>query len=259
MNRRIQKLLALFTVSLVSFANNSNAIVAQGYGGFGGAGSNLSGNGTDGPGTWTAKGQLENISPEVALNIITVDGTVNHRIEPEEIRVVFAITAEGETASECQSKNEAIVKAVINSWREIRIDSRKIVKDFINVLPVYEWRIEKRDGENVRTQQKTGYRIQSNLHVAVKSEDKAMDAIAKAFRHDVTEIVTFDYWSSQLDEAKNEARTSAMKAARQKAKILLDAFEEAPKLVNVQENTKVFFPNSLYQTYTNALEEKNGI
>ena len=259
MTRLAKEMMAGLIVLLVLWANNSNEIVAQGYGGFGGGGTNLGGGNrsyADGPGTWTAKGQLEKLPPEVALNIITIDGTVNHRIEPEEIRVVFAIVAEGKTAAECKQQNEAIVDAVIESWRAIRIDSRKIVKDFINVLPVYEWRVEKRDGENVRTQQKTGYRIQSNLHVSVKSEDQAMKAIGKAFEHDVTEIVTFDYWNSKLDDAKNQARAAALKAARQKAKVMLEAFEETPKLVNVQESTKVFLPNTLYQTYTNALEEK---
>ncbi len=68
--------------------------------------------------------------------------------------------------------------------------------------------------------------------------------------------MTFDYWSSQLDEQKVKARAAAIEAAKAKSKILLAVFAEPPKVINIQESTAVFLPHSLYRTYENALEEQ---
>jgi hypothetical protein len=98
--------------------------------------------------------------------------------------------------------------------------------------------------------------MQSNLHLLVKTEPDAMAAINLAFQQGVTDIVTFDYWSSELDAQKAKVREMAIAAAQEKAKTLLAVFDDRPKVINVQENTAVLYPHSLYQTYENILEER---
>lgn len=230
---------------------------AQGFGGFGGAG-NFSGSVSrrGGPENhWTPAFEPPMLQPENALNYITIDGTADMRIEPEGIRLVLAITSESEMADGCQEKNAAQVEAVREAWAGLNIPEENIVDDFINVLPVYEWRLVDRDDQQVRIQQREGYRMQSNLHLSVKSEKEAMEAINLAFKQGVTDIVTFDYWSSKLDEQKVKARAAAVAVAQEKAKTLLAVFPEPPKVINIQESTAVFYPHSLYRTYENVLEE----
>ncbi|HUG20463.1 MAG TPA: SIMPL domain-containing protein [Planctomycetaceae bacterium] len=224
--------------------------------GFGGAG-NLSESGRGGSGShWTPAYETALLQPEYALNYITIDGTADMRIEPEGIRLVLAITSEAETADGCQEKNAAQVEAVREAWAGLNIPEENIVDDFINVLPVYEWRLIDRDGQQVRVQQREGYRMQSNLHLSIKTEQEAMAAINLAFKQGVTDIVTFDYWSSKLDEQKVKARAAAIAAAQEKAKALLVVFPDPPKVINIQESTAVFYPHALYRTYENVLEEE---
>jgi hypothetical protein len=83
-----------------------------------------------------------------------------------------------------------------------------------------------------------------------------MAAIQLAFKQGVTDIVTFDYWSSEINEQKINARAAAIEAAKEKAKTLLAVFATPPKVINIQESTAVFFPHSLYRTYENVLEEQ---
>ncbi|MGI9455880.1 MAG: SIMPL domain-containing protein [Aeoliella sp.] len=224
---------------------------AQGFGGAGGFGVGQTGDSN--PATsWSLGPEL---TSDGALNYITIEGTAELRVSPEEIRVVLAITSESETADECQTKNAERVNAVLASWKELDVPVDDVVEDFISVLPVYEWRIAERDGQEVRMQQREGYRMQSNLHIAVETEEQAMDAINRAFQAGVTDIVTFDYWSSQLDEQRVNARKLAVEAAKAKAELLLAEFDKRPRVINVQEATAVFFPHSLYHTYENILEE----
>ncbi len=196
------------------------------------------------------------LDSDSALNFITIDGTAQLRMPPEEIRVVLAITSEAETAAECQQANAERIEAVRAGWKEMEIDEENIVEDFISVLPVYEWRLAERDDQEVRIQQREAYRMQTNLHLAVETEQQAMDAIGRAFQEGVTDIVTFGYWSSHLEEKQVKVRERALEAAKTKAKVLLAVFDEHPPVINVQENTTVFFPHALYQTYENVLEER---
>ncbi|MEX2139260.1 MAG: SIMPL domain-containing protein [Pirellulales bacterium] len=244
-----------FMISIFCLCIVPSAIRAQGFGGFGGAGNAPERAGLA-EGAWDSAREVPLLPPENALNFITIDGTADLRVVPEGIRVVLAITSEAETADGCQEKNAAQVQAVLKAWADLKIAEENIVEDFINVLPVYEWRLTERDGQKFRVQQREGYRMQTNLHVSVKTETDAMAAIQLAFQQDVTDIVTFDYWSSELDEQKAKARVAALEAAKEKSKILLAVFADPPKVINIQESTAVFLPHSLYRTYENVLEEQ---
>lgn len=200
--------------------------------------------------------ELPLLKSDEALKCITIDATVETRIPPEEIRVVLAITSEGETADQCHTQNEGRIRAIVKTWAEQGIPRDKIVEDFINVLPRYEWEIEERHNRNVAVQKKKGYRLQTNLHLAVKTEEQATQAITTALRLGATDVITFDYWSSKLNEQKKTARKKAVQAAKEKADTLLAVFDERPKVVNIQEQTKVVFPRSMYRTSENYLEQE---
>lgn len=193
------------------------------------------------------------LAPEVALNYITVTGSAVVRVVPEELRVVMAVMTEAKTASECQAKNKATINAVRSGWKSLGSRDDKIVEDFISMLPRYEWSFEEKSGRQVAVQKLTGYRAQSNLHISVKDEAAALKAVNSAFQHGVTDIVTFDYWSPKIDQAKKDARKKAMQAATDKAEMLLSVFEKRPLVINVLEDSNVYKPQQLYRTFENKL------
>jgi len=240
--------------SLVIICCGSCPLYAQGFGAAPSYGGSDHGGSSSFRGSWSA--DQATLSSDAALRYITVDGTANIRVAPEEIRVVLAIAVEGKTGDECQARNKEKADAVLAAWSKLKVPKEKIVADFISLLPRYEWQLEEREGERVRVQKKAGYRMQSNLHIAVKTEAEAMQAINAAFEQGVTDIVTFDYWSSQIDAKKVEARRAALKAAKEKAELLLEVFPKPPAVVNVAEKTAALFPHSLYLTYENVLEEE---
>jgi uncharacterized protein YggE len=252
--RTMKRCQMLLVATVVLFGGlDSGAVHAQG---FGGGGSLSGGHSSDQGGHWIPKMESPLLEPQFALNYITIDGTAELRVEPEGIRLVLAITSEAETADRCQELNADQVQAVIGAWSDLNVPEDHIVEDFINLLPIYEWRLAERDGTQFRVQQRSGFRMQSNLHLAVESEADAMAAINRAFQQGVTEIVTLDYWSSDLDERKKEARAAAVAAAKEKAETLLSVFDAPPRVINIQESTTVFSPQSLYRTYENVLEEE---
>ncbi len=203
------------------------------------------------------KTELKALTPEVAQGYITIDGQVELRVKPTEIRVVLAVIAEGKTPGECKQLVDDKIKSLTAGWREMGIARNDIVEDFISVLPRYEFKIETIHDREVAVEKKTGYLMQSNMHLAVKNDGQAMIAINIAFENGVADIIAFDYWSSELDEIKAKARGEAVKAAIEKSEVLLGAlFEKLPSIINLQEATRVHYPKSLYESFTNSIDEE---
>lgn len=198
-------------------------------------------------------GRIPVLKPEVAEAYITIEGTAELRVRPTQIRVVLAVSSEAETAQLCRQEINDKVKLLRSEWKKLGIPDAKIVEDFISAIPHFEWKEEKRDDLSVLAERKTGYRMQSNLHVAVADEAAAQRALDKAFDAGVTDIIAFDYSSDKLDEAKDQARETALKAAKAKSELLLKGLlKEDPTVVNLQEHTTVHHPESLYRSFTNA-------
>jgi uncharacterized protein YggE len=200
--------------------------------------------------------ELPRLTRETIEGYITVEGRAEIRVEPSEIRMVLAVTGEGTTAQECRNTVYGSVDRVKQAWAKIGIPADSIVVDFIAVLPNYEWNMETRGDRKAWVEKKVGYRMQTNVHLAARGDAEAQAALAAAFEEGVTDILAFVYWSKELDDVKPKVRQQALDAARGKADVLLGAmFEHRPPAINVQEQTQVFFPESLYQSFVASDEE----
>ncbi|MBC7855723.1 MAG: SIMPL domain-containing protein [Pirellulaceae bacterium] len=196
------------------------------------------------------------LTREMAESFIAITGKAEVRVKPTELRIVLAVTAEGETALDCQKTVDATLAKLKAAWTKLKIPPEAIVVDFIAVLPRYEWKMEKRGEENVGVEKKSGYRMQTNVHLAVAGDKEALPALGAAFEQGVTDIIAFDYWSKELDAVKEQTREQALSAARGKADMMLKVlFTEQPPVINVQEQTTVHYPDSLYHSFTNTVDE----
>lgn len=196
---------------------------------------------------------LATLKPEVAQAYMTIEGRAEIRLKPTQIRIVLAVTAEGKTPAECSDLVSKKIKTLTTEWKKMGMAQKDIVEDFIAVLPRYEFEVEKIRNHDVSVEKKVGYLMQTNVHLAVSDDASAMKAINIAFQNDVADIIAFDYWRKDLDRMKIKARAEAVKAAREKSNIMFDALlEKRPPIINVQESTRVHYPKSLYESFTNS-------
>jgi uncharacterized protein YggE len=199
---------------------------------------------------------LARLEPEVVESHIAIDGRAEVRVQPTEIRVVLAVTGDGDDAQTCRRTVDGGVQQLKQAWVESGIEPRNIVEDFIAVLPRYRWQMEKQGDSDVGVEKKVGYRMQVNLHLAVPDDATAGAALNLAFAQGVTDIIAFDYWNRELDTIKVKAREQALQAALSKAELLLGTlFDHRPPAINVQEETTVHYPESLYHSFTNSYGE----
>ena len=199
--------------------------------------------------------QTQLSSPEIVQGYIVVDGTAELRVEPTSIRIVLAVISEAESAEGCRAEVDKKILALRTGWLEMGISPNDIVDDFIAVLPRYKFDLEDRQGVNTAVEKKSGYFMQSNLHVSVQNDQQSMAAIRLAFANGVSEIIAFDYWNDQIEVLKKKARLSAVESAQEKSQVLLALFDKRPQLINISEAAKVIYPESLYHSFTNSQDD----
>lgn len=191
-----------------------------------------------------------------AEGYITIEGRAEVRVRPTDVRMVLAVTSEAEMAPKCQQSIDTAIDGLRAAWAKMGIGPERVVVDFIAVLPRYEWVAAKHGDIDAEVEKKVGYRMQTNVHLAAHGEAEARAALSKALDQGITDIIAFDYWSKDLDDVKVKVRGEAVKAARGKADLLLGTlFADRPLVINVQEQTTVRYPESLYHSFTNTLEE----
>ncbi len=190
-------------------------------------------------------------------NYITVEGTAEKRVDPTALRIVLAILVEKPNSSECETACREMEDKLVKALRYLKIAREAIVIDFISILPTYEWKLEDRQGRSVAVETRSGFRMQSNVHIEVATEEKAREALQAAFKLGVSDVIAFDYWNKDIDLHKKEARKAALAAAKEKAELLLGAlFDKPPRPLNVHESTRVVYPRSLYDSFKNTYDEK---
>ncbi len=187
---------------------------------------------------------------------IQVGSRVEIRVKPDQIRIVLAVRENAKTSAECEEKVFARIEILKSALKKIGVKSEDIVDDFIAVLPRYKFVLEDLEGEKVAVETLLDYGMQSNLHIKVPDDELALKAIRAAFTMDITDIIAFDYWSKELDAAKQAALEQAIDKANSKAHLILGkTFGEMPKPINVKTSTNLIMPETLYQSFNNAFSE----
>lgn len=186
--------------------------------------------------------------PAAAERVITVEAVAEVRVVPNRLRVVFAASAAGDTATAAAQQGRQLVAATKGKLLAVGITEQDLDVDFIAAVPVYAWSVQQQAGKDVVAENRVGTRVQYNLHVAVADEAGALAAIEAATAGDGVDLLAVDYWSDELTGKQVEAQQRALAAAQQKAKLLLAVFPTPPRPINVHEQTRVLFPQQLYQS-----------
>jgi uncharacterized protein YggE len=171
------------------------------------------------------------------------------------MRLIWAVSSEESDAVKCSETIRAAIQRVVTAWDGAGIKPDAVVEDFISAIPQFEWTRDKIDVETVWKEVQVGYRMQTNLHVRVETNEQAEKVIEVALANGLSDLIGVDY-AADLAIPQEQARTGAVNAAKKKAESLLAAvFSESPAPVNVQEQTQVFFPDQMYHSFENAASQ----
>jgi uncharacterized protein YggE len=189
---------------------------------------------------------------KIANSHIMISGSSQIRVKPTQLRLIWAVIEEAEDAKLCHDLLKTQVEKTRSAVQALGVLESLIVEDFISAIPRFEYKVEEQENETVLIESAAGFRMQTNLHIAVESDEKALEVIDAAFKSGLNDLIGVDY-TADVEEEKQKALQEALQAAKAKAQLLFaDLVEESPAVINVQEKSVVFYPSNLYDSFENV-------
>jgi len=154
---------------------------------------------------------LRNTDP--AYNSITVNGEGEVFSIPDLATFSFSVSADAKTAALAQEQVTEKMDAILASLKALGIEEKDIKTSDYSVYPKYRY-------ETVGNPIQDGFTVTHTVSVKVRKTDDAGKALAIAGEKGATNLSSVSFTVGDPEELNQEARSLAIKDAREKAKAL---------------------------------------
>lgn len=166
------------------------------------------------------------------LDLVSVSGKADVKVTPDKASVSVGVDIKESTASAANSTLGRKSDAIIEALKKAGVKESDIKTTYYSVDETYTWVNNTRKSE--------GYRGSCSMEVSGIDIDKAGTIIDAAMGAGADSVGRIRYYSSNYDNAYNQALTDAIKAARAKADMMCAA-----------AGTKVVRVHTLHEGYQN--------
>ncbi len=172
-------------------------------------------------------------------DVITVTGTSQFKVAPDEATVYLQVETNDSTAKEAQDKNSNIMDAMQNALLRAGLDSRDMESMYYNVYPNTYWDYKQ------NRQIEAGYKVSHSLKITTDDINKVGTFIQVGVDAGATGVnsISFELSKDAEKDAKNEALKRAVQDAKSKAEALAEGIEKRlGKVVSVTINEYYAYP-----------------
>ena len=180
--------------------------------------------------------QVQNTEAQV----ISVSCRESVKVVPDMAEIVYSVYSQASDAETCRTQNSSDLNRVLELLKQQGVEDKSIQTSNYGMNPMYDWQ----NGKTI-----TGYEMTTRVTVS----DIPMDSVGKLLSDSVdagiNTIESVSYFSSEYENAYQEALTKAVEAARKKAQTMAEAGGcKLGKIVAIQE----YSPNQQvrYDGYT---------
>ena len=170
---------------------------------------------------------------------ISVSGSADVMVIPDEAVFSLAVETTNMDVSKAKAENDSSIKKIKAIANELKIDSKYVATDFINVFPKYSYT---NNGDSVLK----GYTVHRGLVITLKDLSKFEELLTRLLDAGANYIQNVQFKTSELRKYKDEARAQAVKAAKEKAsamaKELGQTIGKANMIQEVQEDIYSYYP-----------------
>jgi uncharacterized protein YggE len=190
-------------------------------------------------------------SPQIPQ--ITVSGTAEVRVAPDEILIHAGVETRNENLDLARQQNDDHMKSVLAFIKKSGVPSKDVQTDFINVVPDYgnEWN---------RAPSKTPmFVVRKYVEVRLTNVTSFETVLTGILNAGADRINNVEFRTTQLRKYRDQARAMAIKAAKEKADALcaeLDVKRGAPLNINASESggTWNYYSFQGYSLAANAVQ-----
>jgi uncharacterized protein YggE len=173
---------------------------------------------------WTA-----NPSDRVEPGSVTVSGEAEVRVVPDEVILTLGVETWDENLAIAKRQNDDKVKAILALAQKYGVESKYIQTDFINIEPRYE--------DNYKKNYLIGYFVRKTIVITLKDISKFEDVLTGALGAGANYVHGVQFRTTELRKYRDEARSLAIKAAKEKAVALSGELDQkVGKTRSIQED-----------------------
>lgn len=177
-----------------------------------------------------AKAQYPQPSPQ-----INVSGSAEVKVAPDEIRLDVAVETRAVTLDPARLENDQKIAAALNFLKQSKIPDKDVQTDYISVQPQYDYR----NGTSESYVKPIAYVVRKNVEIRLTDVAHFQDVLTGLLTNGVNYVNGVNFRTSQLRKYRDQARTMAIKAAKEKAQALTSEVGAAlgsVASINVSEN-----------------------
>lgn len=150
---------------------------------------------------------------QVLPPLVSVNGTGEVRVQPNEVLVNLGVETRGKTLDEARKETDKKAAAIISYLKKQGVDAKHIQTSYVTLQPVYT------SGEYGRTSPDF-YMAQKSMTVTVKKLDKFDELLSGLYGVGVNHVHGVQFLVSDVEKYKTEARKKAVANAKEKATLL---------------------------------------
>jgi uncharacterized protein len=154
-------------------------------------------------------------SPEAKREVF-VSGTGSIKLEPDTAYLQLGIVTEHEQAQESQTRNAEISKNVIQALEALGIEKKDIRTMHYGIQPMYKYQ------ENSQPEL-IGYQTTQNLNITIRNLEALGSALDDAVKAGANRVNQISFGVNDTQEAQMQALELAVKDARKRAEVALNA------------------------------------
>jgi len=166
---------------------------------------------------------------------ITVNGESIVYVKPDQIVVTFGIETRDLEIMNSKQKNNEILKKAIVATKELGIPDKNVQTDSLSIEPRYRNGYERDEF--------LGYFVRNTLVVTLTETGKIEDLLTKVLQAGVNYIHGVNFETTALRKYRDQARESALKAAKEKAEAMAHVLSQSVgSPLQISESGGAYYP-----------------
>ncbi len=162
---------------------------------------------------------------------ITVTGEATVYVKPDKIEMRFGITTDDLELTKAKSQNTEIFKKARQTIKELGVAEKDVCTDHLFTEPRWEYPYD------IVRKNFLGYFVRNNFVITLSETEKIEPLLDGLLQAGVNNVYDMEFQTSELKQYREEARESAVKAAKEKAdKMAAVLGEKVKSVIDLQEN-----------------------
>lgn len=160
---------------------------------------------------------------------ITVTGDADVRVVPDEVVFTFGVETWDKDLETAKQDNDERISRILDLAQNLKIESKHIQTEHISIEPHYEDWYEKYN--------LTGFYVRKTIVITLTDLSVFEDLLTGALDNSATHVHGIQFRTSELRKHKDEARSLAINAAKEKAVALTEELgQDIGDPISISEN-----------------------